>query len=226
MAWDAVLFDLDDTLYSRADVFHRFVSALARSAIESGCKETQEEIVEKIRRWDAAEPPGMDSIRAREHLFGQIKEAYPWVTGTVDELIAEYKESMVEKMRPDPAAGAVLARLNTTGIRWGILTNGDEYQFRKIDRLGLDIPHDKVLPSDTVGLRKPDVKLFDLAIERFGMDRGAGILMVGDNEVTDIQGANSAGLATAWMALGREWRVKEYRPDIELPELGDLLKHL
>jgi putative hydrolase of the HAD superfamily len=75
-------------------------------------------------------------------------------------------------------------------------------------------------------MRKPDVKLFDLAIDRLGMDRETGILMVGDNDFADIKGARDAGIGSAWMTLGREWQLSEYRPDLELAELGDLLHHL
>lgn len=52
--------------------------------------------------------------------------------------------------------------------------------------------------SEAVGLRKPDPRIFQLALERLN-SRPEKSLFVGDNPEADIAGARRAGLRTVWM---------------------------
>lgn len=194
MSWRAVLFDLDDTLYSRAQVYRRMAQQVAEDLVGPSDDHSPEEIVLQLIAWDAEEYPGISSARARQVLFGRCLDAYPSIGMSVAELVEWYHEKMFDSMRPDPATSKVLDRLNELGIKWGVITNGDHSQLRKIEKLELDIHPDQVVLSDAEGMRKPDVKLFDLAIDRLGMDRSSGILMVGDNDFADIKGARDAGI--------------------------------
>jgi putative hydrolase of the HAD superfamily len=68
------------------------------------------------------------------------------------------------------------------GTRLGIVTNGQtEWQSRKIDSLGLASFFDVVLISETEGIRKPDVRIFDRAREICGVDRPVESMFVGDH---------------------------------------------
>lgn len=75
-----------------------------------------------------------------------------------------------------------------------IVTNGfDDVQYVKLQSCGLDKYFKNVFTSDTVGHKKPDPQIFEHALEVLGVDRRQ-VLMVGDNPVTDIQGAKNAGI--------------------------------
>lgn len=77
----------------------------------------------------------------------------------------------------------------------GILTNGYiAMQRGKIDRHNLAAHVDFTLVSEEIGYHKPDRRSFLEAVKMAGNASPAQTIFVGDNLVTDIQGAISAGL--------------------------------
>ena len=84
----------------------------------------------------------------------------------------------------------------------GLVTNGTgPTQRAKLKALALDALFDPVVISDEVGLRKPDVRIFELAIRGWGV-ASASVLFVGDDPIADIQGAKAAGMRT--LRVGHE----------------------
>ncbi len=226
MKWQAVLFDLDDTLYSRAETFRKVAQRFVDVHVGPDTAEPVTAIVEKLVRWDELEPRNATSQEARQSLMDRIKREYPSITSSIDQLIAWYREEMIENLAPDPALEPVLRRLDEAQVPWGVITNGDRFQLRKISSLGLDGRPEQVILSDVEGWRKPDIRLFNLALERMGIEDPKRVLMIGDNPVADIQGAIEAGMETAWMRLERSWNQTGYQPGIQLNNLSDLLDHL
>ena len=102
--------------------------------------------------------------------------------------------------------------------------NGDELQFQKIDALGLDTGTITVVLSEQVGARKPDPRIFHEALRRLGNPDPSTVLMIGDDPDADILGAPALGMVTAWVAAGRRWDERAYRPDIMLEDFIPLLK--
>ncbi len=226
MKWDAVFFDLDDTLYSRAETFQRVARRFVEVHIGHDSDEPLEATVEKLVRWDESESREGTSQEARQSLMNRIKSEYPSITSSADELIAWYRDEMIEQLSPDPALEPVLDRLAGSRVPWGVITNGDRFQLRKISSLGLAGRPEQIILSDVEGWRKPDIRLFNLALERMGIEDSDRVLMVGDNPVADIRGASGAGIETAWLSLGQTWNLVTHQPDIQLDSLSDLLEHL
>ncbi len=79
-----------------------------------------------------------------------------------------------------------------------IITNGYGSLEMWCKPLGLSAVIDSVIDSGVIGVRKPDKRIFNLAVERLGVNRNR-ILHIGDNLRTDIYGANQAGLQSAWI---------------------------
>ena len=60
-------------------------------------------------------------------------------------------------------------------------------------------PHlDVVVISEDVGFRKPDAAIFEVVLERLGIE-AVEALHVGDNLEADVAGAGRAGLRTGWL---------------------------
>ncbi len=224
MKWQAVLFDLDDTLYSRAEAFSQAVERLAEVYITPVVEEPVSLIADKITRFSASSQPG--SRKPPELIAEQVKLNYPQISEPEPFLSKWFQDELIAQIKPDSALESVVAHLARHEVPWAVVTNADEFQLRKIDVLGLEIDRDRIVMSDVEGWAKPDVRLFNVAIERLGVRVGEEILMVGDNPAADIQGAKNAGLTAAWMSLGRRWREADYQPDIRLESLSDLLSHL
>ncbi len=79
-----------------------------------------------------------------------------------------------------------------------LITNGfDVVQARKVSNSGLQDYFPYMLTAETAGVKKPDVRIFERALQ----DTGAAIensLMIGDSYDADILGARNAGIKTIW----------------------------
>jgi putative hydrolase of the HAD superfamily len=67
-----------------------------------------------------------------------------------------------------------------------------------LERAGLLSHFDSVVISETIGVRKPRVEIFQAVSEQLGVPQHE-ILHVGDNLDADVTGAAAAGMATAWL---------------------------
>jgi HAD superfamily hydrolase (TIGR01549 family) len=79
-----------------------------------------------------------------------------------------------------------------------------QIQYRKILRLGLSGFVQDIVTSEEAGFDKPHAIMFDMALEKLGLD-AQDVCMVGDNYEKDILGANSMGISAYWM----NWKQKE-----------------
>lgn len=80
----------------------------------------------------------------------------------------------------------------------GALTNGFTYvQYKKLRSTGLDRYLQRMVISDEIGIQKPDTRLFRYAEQAVGASPEE-IIMIGDNPLSDVQGALSAGWRAAY----------------------------
>jgi len=75
-----------------------------------------------------------------------------------------------------------------------IITNGfDEIQGTKMSSSGITEFFKGVITSERVGSKKPEKKIFDHVLTKYGF-RASEAIMIGDNLLTDIQGAHNASI--------------------------------
>ena len=85
-----------------------------------------------------------------------------------------------------------------------LVTNGTVLQqSAKIERTGLDPLLDRVVISEAVGVKKPDPRIFAVAID--GLENGIETWMVGDHPSADIECGRAAGFSTGWVSHGEIW---------------------
>lgn len=85
-----------------------------------------------------------------------------------------------------------------------LVTNGTVLQqSAKIERTGLGPLLDRVVISEAVGVKKPDPRIFAVAID--GLENGIETWMVGDHPSADIEGGRAAGCSTGWVSHGEIW---------------------
>lgn len=104
-----------------------------------------------------------------------------------------------------------------------LLTNGSpDLQQEKLDGVPELVPYfDHIVISGDFGKGKPDVSIFQHALELLGAKSGEAV-MVGDKLTTDIKGGNAAGLHTVW--INRVDRPKDPAivPEFEIKHLSEL----
>lgn len=204
----AVLFDLDDTLFAH------------RSAVDAGILAHVRALGHPYDASDAAAEVlvwrGLEEMHYHRYLAGEISfednrrmrardyAARHGVDLTSQEAgtwFASYFEHYVESWRLHDDAIPCLDALRTTfpGVRFGLITNGEEdFQLRKVDAVGIRAEFDDIVASGSVGVTKPDARIFELACERLAV-RPAEAIYVGDRLGTDAIGAARAGLTGVWL---------------------------
>ncbi|MDY7394416.1 YjjG family noncanonical pyrimidine nucleotidase [Aureibaculum sp. 2210JD6-5] len=77
-----------------------------------------------------------------------------------------------------------------------IITNGfEEVQTKKMKTSGILHFFDKIITSESVGVKKPNPKIFNYALQLAETD-AANSIMIGDNYEADILGAQRVGMQT------------------------------
>ncbi|ANQ49966.1 noncanonical pyrimidine nucleotidase, YjjG family [Flammeovirga sp. MY04] len=92
--------------------------------------------------------------------------------------------------------------------RMHILSNGfDKTQAIKLQTTGLDKYFDVIVTSESCGYKKPSKEIFEFALKQAGASIEHSI-MIGDNPLTDIQGAKDYGLKTIY--YGKDESIGDY----------------
>jgi len=225
----AILFDIDDTLYSTTE----FAEQARRNSIqamidmgldvdfETGFRELKEVISEFQSNYD-------------RH-YDKLLRRLPWkaLGGTNPALlvaagVVAYHETKFRQLRPFRDAEDALRRLSeNTELILGILTEGLEIkQAEKLIRLGVVKYLDPraLFISDQVGISKPNPKLYRYALDRLGLP-AEEVMYVGDNPDRDMAPAREVGIITVrHRGTGKYADVPcDPPPDHEIQDFHDLL---
>jgi HAD superfamily hydrolase (TIGR01662 family) len=95
---------------------------------------------------------------------------------------------------------STLETLKSRGYRLGLISNtSDDLNVQGImDRWGLRPFFETILTSAALGIRKPDRRIFQAALDHFQVPPEAAA-MVGDTLNADVLGANQAGIYSIWI---------------------------
>jgi HAD superfamily hydrolase (TIGR01509 family) len=127
-----------------------------------------------------------------------------------------------EAIQLRPGIQSLLADLKARGLLLGVVANQPRRVESMLDAAGIGHFFDHLGISESVGLRKPDVRLFLQVCEALGV-RPAECLMVGDRIDNDVVPARTLGMRTVLLRSGFH---KDQRPRTwqEVPdfEVGDV----
>jgi len=95
----------------------------------------------------------------------------------------------------EPVEGleATVRDLRSRDIRTGIISNSDGKVEWRLEELGVRDLFDFVIDSAIVGISKPDVRIFQNALETSGLEPSEAVY-VGDYYEVDVRGARAAGM--------------------------------
>lgn len=185
-----VLFDLDGTLADRQSAVRDALTALCRA-------HDFDTVTEQWLRAELVDRANLDNFVRLRDVFGlAVSAAQLW---------REYVDLMSTAVTCRPEVLEGLARLREAAWTIGVITNGaGDIQRAKLAGTGLARLVDGVAVSGDLEIRKPDLRLFELAASRCRVSLAEGGWMVGDNPAGDIGGGYQAGLRTIWLR-GRPW---------------------
>lgn len=194
----AVLWDLDDTLYSRIAAARLTYPGLFRTHLyenrdDAFIEAAADFMINHLVR---------DSM-IHESSFRKLFQVFP---PNKEFRLADCQEYYFDHIHEFAVAGteqvAVVKKLRSAGIKTAIVTNvaADRFEFQrnKIDAMGLTPLFDAIILSGEVGVHKPDRRVFDYATRLLDVSNDACVF-VGDNPDADIVGALNAGMEAVWI---------------------------
>ena len=211
-----VLFDLDETLYSRRTAFNSWLDAYLRDTLRLTDPAEVACVQEAVHALD------QNGYGSKQAVFEHLHAQYPALPGVPARSVETFFVEFLTHVMPDAETEALLDALARAGIPFGVITNGSARQWRKIEALGLDRRTSCLFVSETFGVRKPDPAIFYAAAACLSVPP-AGILFVGDNPSADIGGAHAAGMAAAWLHRDQAWpETLAVKPDFVIGSLSEL----
>jgi len=225
----AILFDIDDTLFSTTEFAEQArrnsIQAMIGMGLDIDYETAFRELKEVIFEFQSNYDRHYDKLLRRLpwKALGGVNPALLVAAGVV-----AYHETKFRQLHPFPDAEEALRRLSgNTDLVLGILTEGLEIkQAEKLIRLGVVKYLDPraVFISDQVGISKPNPKLYRYALDRLGLAADQ-VMYVGDNPEKDIIPAKEVGMvAVRHRGTGRHAEaLSDVTPDHEIQDFHDLL---
>ncbi len=129
-----------------------------------------------------------------------------------------------------PGVPEMLEELQRRGYKTSVVSNTNYLARPVIERLELPEKLNQVILSCEVGLIKPDVKIYQLAAHRLGLETNE-CLFVGDGNDNELNGALQAGCVVGVVQQERGYAFRNpgdfpSDTDIQLPSVIDVLDYL
>lgn len=132
----------------------------------------------------------------------------------LQEIIQAHWRPYIQNVRVRRGVKKLLKYLKKMGFKLGIVANIWSGGMNPVlERLGLEKFFDTTVASIDVGFKKPDLKIFHLALDHLELSPEE-VIMVGDNPRTDIQGAYNLGIGTVRLMRGPN----RTKPDLVDPD--------
>ncbi|MDP7741330.1 MAG: TIGR02253 family HAD-type hydrolase [Lentisphaeria bacterium] len=223
MNHEAVIFDIDDTLYNSTRLSVMARANAIEAMIDAGLPVDRQSGTELLN--GVIQRLGANSNR---HLDELVEAAgVPPSARLVAAGIVAYHNTKPVYLRPFEETIPTLLRLRDLGYRLGVITNGMAVkQWEKLIRLGIQHFFHTAVVSETMGVEKPDPRIFTVCCERLQVEPAASVY-VGNDPGTDIFGANRVGMLSIRMRKGKHADVEPeddaHRAAHDIHRLGDLL---
>ncbi|MDZ5812601.1 HAD family hydrolase [Halorubrum sp. AD140] len=225
MSYEAVCFDLDNTLYPYPPCNEAGKRAALAAFRERGYemnRATFDELYATGRREAKRETGGTAASHSRHIYFKRALQRHADEHDAAAALaVADaYWEGYMDAMALCDGVASVFDALAAADTDVAIVTNlTTRVQLQKLARLGIDDRIDRLVTSEEVGREKPSALPFATTLAAFDC-RPSEALMVGDNVDADVAGANAVGMDTALFDAGSDDNAEfegprrpDYRPD-------------
>ncbi|MGD9276712.1 MAG: HAD-IA family hydrolase [Candidatus Pacearchaeota archaeon] len=226
----AVLFDLDDTLY---DYHYAHKKALGKvySVLVKQVRISKKKFLKFYKMANDEiknELAGTASSHNRVLYFQRVIEK---THNTVEpkiilKMYKVYWDTFLQNMRLKKGVIETLKKLQKQKIKIALVTDLTAHiQLRKIEKLKLTRYVDYLVTSEESGGEKPNAIMFLLALNKLNILPSEAI-MVGDNLICDIEGANSVKIDSVAITNKKIKADKEdyKKPNFVIREIPEVLK--
>ena len=183
----AVLFDLDQTLLDRTTSLKRFLSWQVNT-LRLVANSERQSFIERFIELDANGAVWKDVV------YRKLIQKFKISKFSEQQLLNTYIQDFNQFCVAFAGVDSVIQSLFEAGFSLGLISNGKTpFQENNFQAFGLNPYFSSVIVSEAVGLRKPQAEIFRLACQQMNV-QPEQCVMIGDNEIADIQGAKQVGM--------------------------------
>jgi putative hydrolase of the HAD superfamily len=211
---EAVIFDLDGTLLNRNASLIKFID----DQYERYKSELR--LVDKEYYKNRFIELDCRGYVRKDRVYKQLLQELKITALAAEDLMEDYITNFKHSCVPFPNLHDVLDKLQRMEIKLGLISNGKgQFQLDNLIEMGIHDYFDTILISESVGLRKPDPRIFQKGLENLSVSAENSIF-VGDHPEADVQAARNAGMIGVWKR-DDYWGYAE--ADFIIDELRELL---
>lgn len=215
-----ISFDLDHTLFDFDRTLNEALFAVSRYLeIEADLLVTPAELQEHRNELAATSDGGsMKLLELRKASFAIPLCTHPKKDQLVKGAMQVFETSRFGDQHLYPGSKSVLKTLSQS-YRLAALTNGNTDP-EATPLAGL---FEATIFAETCGYKKPDKRIFEAMLGSLGIEDAMSVLHVGDSLITDVHGANEAGLKSVWFNPQGKNNITDISPSYEVTSLEQLL---
>lgn len=227
----AILFDLDNTLYDYSYA-HKIAIKAAFDELQDHMKISRKQFQklydlsrEEIHKELAGTASAHDRILYFQRLIEKTNNTLE--PGIILRLSKAYWDCLLDNMKLFPGVIEVLVYCKTHNLKTAIVSDlTTEIQLKKLEKLGISKYIDVLVTSEETGSEKPHSIMFLLTLNKLKVHPEDAV-MIGDNSIADIEGANFVGLTTILLNKGELASIpkEDYKKaDHTIKKIKDLIK--
>jgi HAD superfamily hydrolase (TIGR01549 family) len=197
----ALIFDIDSTLFDRKKAQLPILEKIVALYPTLFCSLKKEQILEAFLESDRIACEAFDAGAPSEALRDMRSKLFLKSLGLPENHADDITETYVREYPHvfAPVDGAVEIIEKAKRFKLGAVSNGlPDVQYRKLETLGIRDKFGCIILSEEVNIRKPDPRIFLLAVEALGLSP-AECLFTGDSYSSDVVGAKGAGMYACWL---------------------------
>ena len=203
-----VLCDLDDTIlddYAGIEsAWHRVCRDTSERAEDIDANRLFNEIA-RTRQWYWSDAKRhrqgrLDLLKASQFVLHKSLLSLGFdMPSMARDLAGSYRDLREQELRLFPGAVAALKRMRLTGIRLGLITNGEaSVQRAKLERFNLTRWFDHVVIEGEFGVGKPDQRVYTASMKALDASP-CETWCVGDNLEWEVAAPQSLGIYSIWV---------------------------
>ncbi|MDK2123546.1 HAD family hydrolase [Parachitinimonas caeni] len=203
MTIQAVLFDLDDTLFDYSHASQQAIrlvhSQLAAPSPDlTHFAERHHHYLEQVHAEFIVGRFCLNDARVERfrRLFAELGQSLSF--DEAQDIGDRYRAEFMRNRRAMAGARQLLLTLQAHARIAIVSNNAHQEQINKLRHIGLDDCIDALVTSESAGIAKPAAGIFLKTLDELGC-RPDQAVMVGDNWDADIEGALAAGLRAVWL---------------------------
>jgi putative hydrolase of the HAD superfamily len=221
----AVLFDIDDTLFPTSEFALQARRAAVTAMVGTGLHFPEDivlaELLEVISEFSSNYDHHFNKLLNRLDPKGERHHNPALIVAAG---VAAYHDSKFNHLHPFDDVIPLFEYIKSRGWVCGIVTQGwTTKQAEKLIRMGL-VPYldrDAIFISDTIGINKPNPKLYQLAARTLDLVPSQ-VMYVGDNPAHDIAPAMLLGMPAVWAKRCSKWKGTEVESTHEVDNFLEL----